>query len=120
RRWEKLRARGEDLADADDAARHDLRIDAKKLRYAAEGFQALYPAQRTQRFISRLKALQTALGRLNDVAVAPQLLQGFALEGRAVFAAGYLSGELAAAKPQRIDDAAKAYRKLAQTDAFWD
>jgi CHAD domain-containing protein len=50
-----------------------LRIDAKKLRYASEFFKDVFSgkgaARRRKRFVGRLKALQDALGDLNDIGV---------------------------------------------------
>jgi CHAD domain-containing protein len=51
---------------------HKLRIACKKLRYAAEFFQPLFPGMDV--FISHMKGLQDLLGTLNDVAVTQHLL----------------------------------------------
>jgi CHAD domain-containing protein len=59
--------------DRDDpAAMHQLRIECKKLRYAAEFFRPLFPGMDT--FISHMKGLQDLLGTMNDVAVTKHLL----------------------------------------------
>ncbi len=52
---------------------HQLRIECKKLRYAAEFFAPLFKGM--DNFISRMKRLQDLLGTLNDVAVMQQLLE---------------------------------------------
>ncbi len=54
------------------AEMHSLRIECKKLRYAAEFFSPLFLGMDT--FISHMKGLQDLLGLLNDVAVMRQLL----------------------------------------------
>ncbi|ATE64565.1 CYTH and CHAD domain-containing protein [Rhizorhabdus dicambivorans] len=80
-RLERLRRRikreGKGLADLADDHRHEVRKDAKKLRYAAEFFVSLYPGRkprrRMDRFLDRLEALQDKLGELNDRAAAPAL-----------------------------------------------
>ena len=51
---------------------HRLRIACKKLRYATEFFQPLFPGMDV--FISHMKGLQNLLGTLNDVAVTQHLL----------------------------------------------
>lgn len=51
---------------------HRLRIECKKLRYAAEFFAPLFEGMAT--FISHMKQLQDLLGILNDVSVMQQLL----------------------------------------------
>ena len=54
--------------------RHAARIDAKKLRYAAEFFAGLYPAEPTRRYLRRLTRLLGTLGELNDLAVTEHLV----------------------------------------------
>ncbi len=51
---------------------HSLRIQCKKLRYAAEFFSPLF--QGMDVFIAQMKGLQDLLGLMNDVAVTRQLL----------------------------------------------
>ena len=74
----KVKKGGADLAHAADAARHQVRKDAKKLRYAAEFFAALFgrkrEKQRYERFVAVLEELQNQLGLLNDLATAPRVL----------------------------------------------
>ncbi len=57
---------------------HQLRIECKKLRYAAEFFTPLFNGM--EDFMSHMKGLQDLLGILNDVAVMRQLFQRL-LEG---------------------------------------
>lgn len=74
RRRRKLRRVRGRIADLPDAERHRLRIDAKKLRYAAAFFASLFPEKKTARqranFARALEGLQDSLGELNDMAVA--------------------------------------------------
>jgi inorganic triphosphatase YgiF len=116
----RLLKHGRGLAELGDEARHRVRIDAKKLRYAAEGFQSLFPRQATARFIERLKALQDELGALNDLATAEILLSDLELDAEARFAAGELLGRKAASKNHHITCAAKALDALAETEPFWN
>lgn len=51
---------------------HSLRIECKKLRYAAEFFRPLFTGM--DDFISHMKGLQDLLGLMNDVAVTQNLL----------------------------------------------
>ena len=75
----KVKKEGLDLAEADDGVRHELRKDAKKLRYAAEFFASLFERKgekrRYKRFVRALQALQDQLGLLNDLAAAPAVLE---------------------------------------------
>lgn len=74
----KVKKQGRDLETVEDEARHELRKDAKKLRYASEFFVALFDAKRERRryrrFTAALEELQDQLGALNDLATAPELI----------------------------------------------
>jgi CHAD domain-containing protein len=75
----KVKKKGRHLRNLDDAELHELRIAAKKLRYASEFFVGLYSSprahKREERFVQALRALQDRLGELQDAAVAPALLE---------------------------------------------
>ncbi|MEB0057694.1 CHAD domain-containing protein [Variovorax sp. LG9.2] len=73
----KLRDTGKRLARATPEQRHRVRIAAKRLRYAIDSFQSLYPSKATHRYVRRLGKLQDALGQLNDAQVAGRLLHDF-------------------------------------------
>lgn len=54
---------------------HDLRRDAKRLRYLLECFSGVLPAKATKKFVRRLKSLQDNLGAHQDTEVhAAQLV----------------------------------------------
>lgn len=80
----RIKKEGKGLADLDDEHRHEVRKDAKKLRYATEFFVSLFPGRkprrRMDRFLDRLEALQDKLGRLNDLATAPELFARLGLD----------------------------------------
>lgn len=63
---------GRAITGNDSPALHQLRIECKKLRYAAEFFRPLFPDM--QQFITRMKGLQDILGVMNDLALTPALL----------------------------------------------
>lgn len=65
---------GRRFAKLDSAARHQLRIALKTLRYPAEFFRSLYPRKAGKRYMKVLKGLQDGLGHLNDVATTSRLL----------------------------------------------
>lgn len=56
--------------------RHLLRIDIKKIRYVGELFGSLYKEKRVKAYLGVLAELQESLGKLNDVAVAHDLVDG--------------------------------------------
>jgi inorganic triphosphatase YgiF len=82
RRLHKLAKRltqaGLQLDSLDNVHLHALRILAKKLRYSAEFFAALYDKQKTAAFLAALSEVQEVLGQINDVAVAHRLLDELA------------------------------------------
>lgn len=70
----RLARRARHLAHADAAARHRVRIAAKKSRYDAEFFLSLHDSKSWRRYLRRLAAMQDELGKLNDARVAHDLL----------------------------------------------
>lgn len=68
----KVLAAGSHVDRYNSREMHSLRIECKKLRYAAEFFRPLFMGMDT--FISHMKGLQDLLGLMNDVAVMRQLL----------------------------------------------
>jgi inorganic triphosphatase YgiF len=134
RRWKKLVKRGAQLDRLDPQRRHKMRIQAKKLRYAAEFFAGAFPGkkatQRRKRFVGILESLQDALGDLNDIAVHEELTERFVESqdgsgkqhgGRAkkAFAAGRLSGREEARIASTLKNANRAYRSFAEAKPFW-
>jgi inorganic triphosphatase YgiF len=119
RHLKKLRRRGLAAQGGDDTARHHLRIEAKKLRYAAEGLAGLYGRKRVERYLEELKGLQEVLGDLNDLASAEPLIARLKLSPEAAFAAGELVGRKTAAKPRLLTRAGKALGRLDSAEPFW-
>lgn len=119
RRLKALRTLGRAVGGGDDAARHQLRIEAKKLRYAAEALGGLHGKRRVERYLASLKSLQTALGALNDLATTAPLIASLNLSPQAAFAAGELVGQRAAGKAKLLSVADKALVRLEGAEAFW-
>jgi inorganic triphosphatase YgiF len=119
RHLKKLNRRGLAAQGGDDVARHHLRIEAKKLRYAAEGLAGLYGGKRVDRYLAELKGLQEVLGELSDLAGAEPLLAKLKLSPEAAFAAGELVGRKTAAKPRLLTRAGKALGRLDAAEPFW-
>jgi CHAD domain-containing protein len=59
---------------------HELRKDAKRLRYALECFGSLFPAEQVQPLVRDLKSLQDCLGEFQDCEVQATSLRGYADE----------------------------------------
>ena len=72
--WRRVRRHGARLGKVGAEDRHRLRLDVKKLRYAAEFLAGLAAGKaqraRRDRFIAALKELQERLGDLNDATAA--------------------------------------------------
>ncbi len=119
-RLDRLRKRvkreGKGLADLDDEHRHEVRKDAKKLRYATEFFGSLYKSKkarrRRDRFGDRLAALQDKLGELNDIAAAPELVQRLGLDAQ-------LPTLGRKGRKRLLDDAEDCFEALIDTKPFW-
>ncbi|MFC7609924.1 CHAD domain-containing protein [Teichococcus aestuarii] len=74
RRRRKLLKGGREIESLDDHALHELRLEAKRLRYVAELFAPLWPGKPARRFLRRIGALQEALGLSNDTVAARALV----------------------------------------------
>jgi inorganic triphosphatase YgiF len=126
RRLRKALKRGQDFAQLSAEERHRLRIALKKLRYATEFFEALYPEKQTRPYLAALKDLQDGLGHLNDVAVAQRLIGSLldgaegngdraGLEGAAGLVLGWHARGVADLEPAIL----LAWQEFADRPAFW-
>jgi triphosphatase len=115
----KVKKGGRNVAGGDDEARHEVRKDAKKLRYAAEFFSSLFASKsrkrRCRKFVARLEALQNHLGTLNDLSTGVHTLQCLGLADDP--GATPLLGKKT--KKALIKAAATAHEKLMEAERFW-
>lgn len=118
RRYKQLRKAGRGFARLDAAERHRLRIAAKRLRYAAEGFLPLFGAK-AERYVGRIAELQDALGVANDITVAHGLLSGLVRSRREAQAAGIVEGYLACEARQRGQATAELVAAALKAKPFW-
>jgi len=117
----KLRPPPGNFRDAPAQALHELRIEAKRLRYAAEFFEPLFPRKETRRFLRRIAALQERLGHLNDGAVAATLMSALGGGGpERAMAVGIVRGFVAASAGDARASSERAWRKLRRLEAFWE
>jgi CHAD domain-containing protein len=123
RHWKKVRKRARGLEGLDAAHRHELRKQAKKLRYAVEFFSPLYPAKRVEPFVKRLKALQAIFGDLNDAATAKAMFTGTTLDSACApsmqRAIGWVIGTSQLRAQNRWVDAKALWQDLHKTPPFW-
>ncbi len=112
----RIRRDGRKLSHIDSEHRHEVRKDAKKLRYASEFFVSLYPGRKPRRrldkFLDCLEDLQDKLGELNDIATAPDVLAEFGIE------AG-LPVPGSRAYRRLMDEAAACFDTLTDVKRFW-
>lgn len=115
----RVKKGGRDLAHLADETRHEVRKDAKKLRYAAEFFKSLYrdkrERRRFKRFTGALEELQDQLGALNDLVSAPQILETLGLSDDPASAEVLAKGR----KAQLLQCAEEAYEDLMDAKRFW-
>ena len=109
----KVKKGGRDLESLSDDTRHDLRKNAKKLRYTAEFFGSLFNEKRrkrrAKRFVSALSVLQDSLGALNDLAMSRRVLGEEAT----------LAADFDSHKSDLLDDAADAHDAFRDAKPFW-
>ena len=118
RRRRRVQRAGRGLRRLSVPELHELRKDCKRLRYAAEFFQPLFPAKAGRRFVRRLAELQEALGVLNDGAAAAGLLAQLGRAGEG-YAAGLVTGFVAAGVGAIRDEVHEAWHGFRGTDPFW-
>jgi CHAD domain-containing protein len=119
KRWRRLRKAGREMESLDPEALHEMRLDAKRLRYAAEPVAALWPGKRAKRFNRRLAALQEALGLANDAVVARALAARLAGRGAGEFDIGTVTGFAAGRAEGSRMAALAAWEELRRAGRFW-
>lgn len=120
KRHRRLGKLGERMAQFSSAELHRFRISAKKLRYAAEFFNALFPGRPTRAYIRALSRLQNTLGGLNDVASADQMLDELCRPQRPDDTTmGIMRGWLAATQQRHMEVLPDAWKAFGMQQRFW-
>ncbi|WP_375458011.1 CHAD domain-containing protein [uncultured Enterovirga sp.] len=126
RRRRRVRTKGRHLDRQSPDARHQVRIDAKKLRYASEFFAELVPGrkrrERHKAFVSALEQLQSCLGDLNDIQTGHELAESLAQSAPASllpFAAGHAAGAQDGREEALVAAAVEAHAAFAEAKPFW-
>lgn len=118
-RRRKLRKLGRDHAGLETEALHDLRIRAKKLRYAAEFFREAFGRKESRRFIIALAELQDCLGALNDAAVGAQLIENVLATPDRDPAAAAITAWFAGRQQLQLAHLGTAWRDFDKVKPFW-
>jgi triphosphatase len=103
-------------------AQHDLRIDLKKLRYAAEFFLPLYATHApAKRYVKRLAKVQASLGRARDIASSRILLEAIRQDDQPALrlAVGAVAGWQARDRIAVANTLRKKWRRFKSTPSFW-
>jgi triphosphatase len=119
RQRKRVLAAGEEFAALSPPALHEVRKQAKKLRYCSEFFAELYGGKAVRRFVEKLVDLQEALGAVNDGNVASVLMAELSGGAERAFAVGVVRGYVAAINARAASDAKRAWRKFADASSFW-
>jgi inorganic triphosphatase YgiF len=125
KRHARLLKRGRHFRSLDAEARHRLRIEIKKQRYATDFFGSLFPRKKVRRYAETMAELQDLLGLDNDVAVARRLLDALAdgCDGaealRFRYAAGTVLGWHACLFDERQRDLARVWKRFVGTETYW-
>ncbi|WP_026316680.1 CYTH and CHAD domain-containing protein [Actinokineospora enzanensis] len=115
--WRRLAASVAALDDADerDVALHQVRKDAKKVRYAAEAVAPVF-GRKLDRWRKRVKKTQTALGTHQDAVVARGRLREMGVRAHLSGDNGFTYGVLHARQDARAEraeaDFTRAWRQL--------
>jgi len=113
-RWKKIRKKARQLSELDAEARHRVRIEIKKLRYATEFFEGLFAGPKTNKrrrtALACLERLQELLGTLNDIAVGRNMTHS---------AEAGASADVMVQEEHILAEAEFEYRKFRDMKPFW-
>jgi len=99
--------------------RHRLRIAAKRMRYAVDGFFPLHEGKALQSFQADMSTLQDILGVANDVVVAQQLLGELGSDPELSRACGFIEGFLVAERQAGESALQERVGQLLATPPYW-
>jgi CHAD domain-containing protein len=113
RRRKRIRTMGRKLAKLSDHDRHQVRIEAKKVRYGCQFFGSMWPEHRADVMVMEkgLGALQDRLGALNDFATWSRLVK---LTGMKSLTPPVVDVKAELAAAQELAD------EIARVPAFWE
>ncbi len=122
KRWRRIEAAGTEIGDLPDEEFHQLRIEAKRMRYAAELFAPLWGRKRGKRFLNRLAEVQEAFGLANDAVVAHALMASLGTKDDpgTAWATGVAEGWALARARRARTKATDAWEDLLAGERFWD
>lgn len=117
KRDRKLRRAGKSLNGSSAERLHDVRIAAKKVRYAAEFFRTLFGGKATRKYLRALRRIQDGLGAMNDANVARRLVATVRPDDREI--AAVLDGWFAARVVTSRAEIGRLWEKFERAPRFW-
>jgi len=120
RRLKHVLEPGSDLSGLPIEKLHDIRKQAKALRYAIEFFAPLFPEKAVRKYLPKLEELQEDFGALNDAAVIVKLMESLGNGPHHAFAAGVMQGFGAASTLRAARRLHRAWPKFYRATPFWD
>ncbi len=118
KRDRKLRRAGKSLNGSTPERLHDVRIAAKKARYAAEFFRDLFGGKATRKYLRALRRIQDGLGAMNDANMARRLVNEIRRDDREISA--LLDGWFAARIVASRSDMEALWRKFERAPRYWE
>ncbi|MEO2236720.1 MAG: CHAD domain-containing protein [Candidatus Poseidoniia archaeon] len=103
----------------------DAAEQMQQLRYASEFLGGAFPDRRSRAYAKRAAQAQDALGRLNDLVQARELLSvladriGLDEKGAVASAAGFVLGWAARDADDALEAVASSWRRLRNSEPFW-
>ena len=121
-RHRKVMKRGRKRDELDASGLHRLRIEIKKLRYAAEFFSSLYERRAVRSYTAALAELQDLLGTLNDAATVDRLCEALRTAHDAAAdheAVGAVRGWAAAIAHDHLARLPQTWKRFRDAEPFW-
>lgn len=117
----RVRKHGKSLLDLPPEERHDVRIELKKLRYAADFFGELFgPPASVKTYVQAAAKLQDALGAYNDAIMVTSLVKHLDFtDANATRAAGIGVGWYMHSARNSDQTLAEAWRNFRRAKPFW-
>jgi CHAD domain-containing protein len=120
--WKKSTELGQSLMRLDAEQRHEMRKALKNLRYQTEFFPPLFERRDTRRFVEQLKTLQDVFGYINDVRLAPRLIEVQKQRNAGIDAPRAAAFTIGRHEPEAAHvwrEAPKAWKDLERSPRFW-
>lgn len=121
KRHRKLVKSAHGLKDPRPEELHELRIEAKKLRYTSEFFARLFPGKAAKRYVTALAQIQDILGTINDAATSRGLVLRLCGSGQAIdmHAIGLFNGWTAAQAATARAHFEQSWNAFLEVKRYW-